>query len=75
MTFFNVYIIKSISLMPIDNTQIVEVYSFEFVKNFGHSIGVKGGDSCGNSVSRCDPAESVANELCAIRLRRVTAGA
>ena len=29
----------------------------------------------GKSVSRCDPAESIANELFAIRLRRVTAGA
>ena len=44
--------------MPIDDTRIVEVYSFEFVKNFGHLIGVKGGDSGGKSVSRCDPAES-----------------
>ena len=45
-----------------NNTRIFEVYSFEFVKNFGSLIGVKGGDSSGKSVSRCDPAESVANE-------------
>jgi hypothetical protein len=37
------------------------VYSIEFGKN-DHLIGVKGGDSCGKSVSRCDPAGSVANE-------------
>ena len=36
----------------------VEVYFFEFGKNFCHLIGVKGGDSGGKSVSRCDPAES-----------------
>jgi hypothetical protein len=42
---------------------------------FGHLIGVQGGDSGGKSVSMCDPAESVANELCTIRWRRVTAGA
>ena len=36
---------------------------------------MKGGDSSGKSVSRGDPAESVANELFTIRLRRVTAGA
>jgi len=26
-----------------------------FVKNFDNLIGVKGGDSSGKSVSRCDP--------------------
>jgi hypothetical protein len=41
-----------------DDTRILEGDSFEFVKNFGHLIGVKGGDSGGKSVSRCDPAES-----------------
>ena len=55
--------------------EIVEVYSFEFFKNFGHLIRVKGGDSSGKSVSKYDPTESVANELFTIRLRRVTAGA
>ena len=45
-----------------DDIQIFEVYSFKFVKNFDHLIGVKGGDSSEKSVSRCDPAESVANE-------------
>jgi hypothetical protein len=45
-----------------NDTRIIEVYSFELVKNFGHLIGVKGGDSDGKSVSRCDPAESEANE-------------
>ena len=52
--------------------RIFELYSLEFVKNTANLIGVKGGDSSGKSESRCDPAE---NELCAIRLRRVTAGA
>ena len=33
-----------------------EGYSLEFVKNFDHLIGVKGGDCSGKSVSRCDPA-------------------
>jgi hypothetical protein len=42
--------------------RIFEVYSFAFVKNFCHLIGVKSGDSGGKSVSRCDPAESEANE-------------
>jgi hypothetical protein len=45
-----------------DDPRIFEVYYFEFVKNFGKLIGVKGGDSSGKSVSRCDPAESNANE-------------
>jgi len=45
-----------------NDTRKFEVYSFEFVKNFSHLIGVKGGDSSGKSVSRCDPAESSANE-------------
>jgi len=44
------------------DTRIFEVYSFGFVKNFGHLIGVEGGDSSGKSGSRCDPAVSVANE-------------
>ena len=38
------------------DTRIFEGYSFEFVKNIGHLIGVKDGDSGGKSVSRCDPA-------------------
>ena len=58
-----------------NDTRIFKEYTFGFVKNFDNLIGVKGGDSSGKSVSRCDPAESVANELCTIRLRRVTAGA
>jgi len=58
-----------------NDTRLIEMYSFEFVKNFGHLIEVKGGDSGGKSVSKCDPIERVANELCTIRLRRVTAGA
>ena len=41
-----------------NNTRIIEVYSFDFDKNFSHLIGVKGGDSGGKSVSRCDPTES-----------------
>ena len=41
-----------------DDTRILEGDSFGFVKNFGHLIGVKGCDSGGKSVSRCDPAES-----------------
>ena len=45
-----------------NDTRILEVYSYEFVYNFGHLIGVKGGDSSGESVSWCDPAESEANE-------------
>ncbi len=39
------------------DTRIFEGYSIDFFKNFGHLIGVKGGDSAGKSVSRCDPAE------------------
>jgi len=45
-----------------DDPRIVEEYVLEFVKNFVHLIGVKGGDSGGKSVSRCDPTESKANE-------------
>ena len=45
-----------------DNTQLFEGYSFEFVEISNHLIGVQGGDSGGKSVSRCDPAESKANE-------------
>jgi len=46
----------------IDDTRFLEVYPFKFVVIFSHLIGVEGGDSSGKSVSRCDPAVSVANE-------------
>ena len=45
-----------------NSARIVEVYSFGFGKNFFHLIGVKGGDSSGKSVSRCDPTVSFAIE-------------
>ena len=45
-----------------DDARIFEGYSFEFVKSFGYLIGVKGGDSSGKSVSKCDPAVSEAHE-------------
>jgi len=57
------------------------MYSFEFVKSFGHLIEVKGGDSGGKSVSRYEPAESerivhnsfaTSNRRSIARLRRVT---
>jgi len=41
---------------------LIQIHQFLFVRNFGHLIGVKGGDSGGKSVSRCDPTESEANE-------------
>ena len=41
-----------------NDTRIFEGYSFGFVMDFANLIGVKGGDSIGKSVSRCDPAES-----------------
>jgi len=45
-----------------NNSRIFKAYFLEFVKNFDHSIGGKGGDSSGKSVSRCDPTVSVENE-------------
>jgi len=45
-----------------NDTRRIELYSFEFGKNFGHLIGVKGGDSSGKSVSRCDPARACDEE-------------
>jgi len=45
-----------------DNTLLFDGYSLGFVKIINYLIEVKGGDSCGKSVSRCDPAVSKANE-------------
>ncbi len=53
-----IWLSQFFKFLLMNDTRIIKVYFNEFVKNFFHLIGVKGGDSGGKSVSRCDPAES-----------------
>ena len=41
-----------------NDLSIFKLYAFEFVMSLGYLIEVKGGDSSGKSVSRCDPTGS-----------------
>ena len=67
--------VKFINVFLMNNSRIFKVYFLEFLKNFGHSIGVKGGDSGGKRMSWRPRRQQVVQKNCTTCLRRVTAGA